>query len=216
MINRLATYISQSRPETGPYVIGITGIDASGKSTLTTLLEQELVQMGGVVQVVRLDDFHRPRIDRYREGLDEPEKYYEQSFDFNRLIDEVLEPIRDEGVLDTSLVCLDVVADTWTNERHYSVTSDSIVLLEGVFLFRPEISHFLDLIVFLRVDEGVAIDRALTRDASVLGANILERYQSKYLPAQRKYLAEYPSERNADIILDNNDVNNPLIIKGPQ
>lgn len=216
MINRLAAHVAQFGSEDGPIIVGVTGIDASGKSSMTTLLEEELVKLGRPVQTIRLDDFHRPRIDRYREGISEPEKYYEQSFDIKRLSNEVLHPIRDEGGLETSLVCLDVLADTWSVERQYSVKNDSIVLLDGVFLFRPELSHYVDLMIFLRVDEGVAIDRALARDSSALAEEILSRYQTKYLPAQRTYLAEYPSERNADIILDNNDWNNPLIIKWPQ
>lgn len=215
MINRLATHVAEFGREDGPLVVGVTGIDASGKSSMTTLLEQELVQLGRPVQIIRLDDFHRPRVDRYREGISEPEKYYEQSFDLERLSNEVLRPIRDEGGLEKRLVCLDLLEDTWSAERHYSVKENSIVLLDGVFLFRPELSHYVDLMIFLRVDEGVAIDRALARDLSALSEDILRRYQTKYLPAQRTYLAEYPSELNADIILDNNDWNNPLIIKWP-
>ncbi len=215
MINRLATHVAEYGREDGPLVVGVTGIDASGKSSMTTMLEQELTKLGRAVQVIRLDDFHRPRIDRYREGISEPEKYYEQSFDLERLSKEVLHPIRDEGELEMNLVCLDVVEDTWSVDRHYSVNEDSIVLLDGVFLFRPELSHYVDLMIFLRVDEGVAIDRGLARDSSALSEDILRRYQTKYLPAQRTYLAAYPSERNADIIIDNNDWNDPLIIKWP-
>lgn len=59
MIKKLATYINEFGPEAGPFVVGVTGIDASGKSSITTLLEQELTQLGCAVQVIRLDDFHR-------------------------------------------------------------------------------------------------------------------------------------------------------------
>jgi len=216
MINRLATYVAQLGPKGGPIIVGVTGIDASGKTSMATSLEEELVKLGRPVQTIRLDDYHRPRIDRYREGISEPEKYYEQSFDIERLSKDVLRPIRDKGGLETSIICLDVADDTWSLERQYSVGSDSIVLLDGVFLFRPELSHYVDLMIFLRVDEGVAINRALARNSSALTEEILRKYQTKYLPAQRTYLAEFPSERNADIILDNNDWNDPLIIKWPQ
>lgn len=45
---------------------------------------------------------------------------------------------------------------------------------------------------------------------------MMQKYQSKYLSAQRTYLEEYPSERNADVIIDNNDWENPIVLKWPQ
>lgn len=194
-------------------VVGVTGIDASGKSTLTTMLADELRRSGKSVQIVRLDDFHRTRAERHVEGLPEPVQFYEYGFDFERLRNGVLKPIRDEGQLDATLVCLDLIKDTWTVERKYSVNSETIVLLDGVFLFRPDIAHFLDLIVFLQVDEGTVIERVKRRDVPIYGAEILAKYESKYLPAQRNYLEEYPAEINADVIIDNNDVENPVVLK---
>lgn len=213
MITRLSALISQSRPPEGPMVVGVTGMDTSGKSEMATLLAQELEAAGLSVQIVRLDDFHRTRAERHAEGLPEPVQFYEHTFDFERLRNAVLKPIRDEGSLETTLVCLDLLEDTWTVERHYSVKSDTVILLEGVFLFRPDISHFLDLIIYLQVDEGTVIDRARNRDVPIHGELILKKYESKYLPAQRMYLEEYPAERNADVIIDNNDFENPIVIK---
>ena len=187
MITRLSTLILQSRPPEGPMVVGITGVDASGKSVMTTLLAEELVRSGISVQVVRLDDFHLMRNERHVEGLSEPVQFYEHIFDFERLRNEILKPIRDEGNLETTLICLDVLENTWTVERQYLVNDGTVVLLEGVFLFRPDIAHFLDLIIYLHVD-----------DVS---------------PTQRKYLEEYPAERNADVIIDNNDWQNPIATK---
>lgn len=196
-------------------VVGVTGIDASGKSTMTTLLAEELISSGLSVEIVRVDDFHQSRADRHPAEIPEPEQYFEHGFDFERLRNEILKPIRDDGTLDAALICLDLIEDTWTVERKYSVSSDTIVLLEGVFLFRPDIAHFLDLIVFLNVDETTVLDRARRRDVSVHGVEIMNKYESKYLPAQRAYLEEYPSERNADVIIDNNDWENPIVIKWP-
>ena len=85
--------------------------------------------------------------------------------------------------------------------------------MDGVFLFRPDIAHFLDLIIFLEVDAKIVLERAQQRDVPAHGAEIMQRYETKYLPAQRAYLEEYPSERNADVIIDNNDWENPIVIK---
>lgn len=188
-------------------------MDTSGKSATTTSLAEELLRSGLAVQIVRLDDFHRSRAERCREDLSEPVQFYERTFDFDRLKNEVLTPIKDEGSLETSLICLDLLRDTWTVERHYSVNSNTVVLLEGVFLFRPDIAHFLDLTIFLQVDEGTVIDRARKRDIPLHGEEIMQKYQSKYLPAQRVYLEKYPPEQNADVIIDNNDWANPKVVK---
>ncbi len=188
-------------------------MDTSGKSATTTSLAEELLRSGLAVQIVRLDDFHRSRAERRREDLSEPVQFYERTFDFDRLKNEVLTPIKDEGSLETSLICLDLLRDTWTVERHYSVNSNTVVLLEGVFLFRPDIAHFLDLTIFLQVDEGTVIDRARKRDIPLHGEEIMQKYQSKYLPAQRVYLEKYPPEQNADVIIDNNDWASPKVVK---
>jgi uridine kinase len=194
-------------------IVGVTGIDASGKSTMTTLLAEELKRSGLSVEIVRLDDFHQSRADRHPTEIPEPEQYFEHGFDFERLRNEILKPIRDNGILEASLVSLDLLEDAWTAERKYSVSRDTIVLLDGVFLFRPDIAHFLDLIIFLEVDAKIVLERAQQRDVPAHGAEIMQRYETKYLPAQRAYLEEYPSERNADVIIDNNDWENPIVIK---
>ena len=168
-------------------VVGVTGIDASGKSVMTTLLAQELNRSGFSVQIIRLDDFHRTRGERNVEVHAGSIEFYDHTFDFERLRNEILKPIRDEGQLDTTLICLDLLEDTWTLERQYVVKDGTVVLLEGVFLFRPDIAHFLDLIIYLHVDD--------------------------VLSAQSKYLEEYPAERNADVIIDNSDSKNPIVIK---
>lgn len=213
MIGRLSSLIFNSRPVTGPMIVGVTGRDTSGKSTLTTLLAEELRRSGLSVEIIRLDDFHRPRADRYRPDLPEPVQYFEHSFDYERLRDEVLRPIREEGRLDASLLCLDLLEDTWTIERHYAVNDDTVVLLEGVFLFRSDLAHFLDLIIYLQVDESTVMERAIKRDVPIHGDEIMKKYQFKYLPAQRTYLEEYPADRNADVIIDSNNWENPIVVK---
>lgn len=188
-------------------------MDTSGKSEMTSLLAEELVRMGLPVQIIRLDDFHRPRAERRRDELPEPVQFYEHTFDFERLRNEVLTPIRDKGRLDEIFVCLDLLEDTWTVERHYLVDEATVVLLEGVFLFRPEIADFLNLVIYLQVKDTTVIDRASSRDVPIHGEEILKKYHSKYLPAQRAYLEEFPAEDNADVIIDNNDWENPTVIK---
>lgn len=194
-------------------IVGVTGMDASGKSMMATLLAEELLRSGHSVQIIRVDDFHRPRAERRRDDVPELIQFYEHTFDFERVVNELLLPIRNNGHVNASLLCLDLLEDTWSVERHYLIDNATIVLLEGVFLFRPEIAQFLDLVIYLHVNESTVIDRASSRDVLIHGEEFMRKYHSKYLPAQRAYLEEFPAEINADIIVDNNDWKNPKLIK---
>jgi hypothetical protein len=41
----------------------------------------------------------------------------------------------------------------------------------------------------------------------------LEKYKKKYIPIQKKYLKENNVKEKCDIIIDNNDYNNPKIME---
>lgn len=197
-------------------IVGVTGMDASGKSMMATLLAEELLRSGHSVQIIRVDDFHRPRAERRRDDVPEPVQFYERTFDFERIGNELLSPIRNNGRINASLLCLDLLEDTWSVKRDYVVDEATVVLLEGVFLFRLEIVHFLDLVIYLHVDESTVLDRASDRDVPIHGEEIMGKYRSKYLPAQRAYLEDSPAEIYADVIIDNNDWRNPVAVKWPK
>jgi uridine kinase len=65
--------------------IAVDGIDAAGKTTLAD-------RLGALLQAHRvcIDDFLRPEDERYARGVDSPEGYYEDSFDFAAFRDAVL------------------------------------------------------------------------------------------------------------------------------
>ena len=56
----VAAAIDAARRPGRPVVVGVTGIDASGKSHLTAELAALLRGRGTAVQVVHVDDFHHP------------------------------------------------------------------------------------------------------------------------------------------------------------
>ena len=99
------------------------------------------------------------------------------------------------------MVLLDLLTDKYEVVREYSFARDTIVIFEGVFLFRPELSPYIDFKVFLDVPFDESKRRAEERDVPIYGKEVLEKYDSKYLTAQRKYLNEFPPERTADIVI---------------
>ncbi|MFE2531339.1 HAD-IA family hydrolase [Streptomyces sp. NPDC059371] len=193
-----------------PYVVGVTGVDTSGKSRLAERLRAVLHAQGMPVAVVHVDDFHRPRAERYDPSLSAPRQYYERSVDFARLAAEVLAPLRTDGRLHRSVAALDLPSDAWGTVRH-DIGPDTVVILEGVFLYREETRPYVDFFVHLDVDEDTVLDRARQRDLPTQGTEVMLKYADKYLPAQRAYLAQHPPRTMADVVIDNSRWEEPAV-----
>ncbi|MFD9478709.1 MULTISPECIES: hypothetical protein [Streptomyces] len=215
LIARLADLFQDRKQPERPLVVGITGMDTSGKSQLATALAAEMGRRGAANQLVRIDDFHHSQAHRYRPDLPQPEQYYKNSIDFARAAAQVLTPIREKGCLKTELTLLDLRTDTPTLRRSYHVDAHTIVLVEGVFLFRPEVRELIDLFVFLDVREDVVLARGRLRDVPTQGEQVMHKYRHKYLPAQRRYLVEHPPVDHAEVIVDNSDWAAPAVLAWP-
>ena len=204
--------VASGKQPSKPFIVGINGIDTSGKTLFMESLARFLVSQRYDVQVINLDDFHNPA--RVRNSGDDPvESYYANGFDIKTLVDKLLIPVRDETENSVSLTLLNLDTDRYEVEKTYSFTKDTVVLLEGVYLFRKELSPFIDYKIFLDVPFEEARRRAAGRDVRRFGGEILKKYDEKYLPAQKRYLAEYPPVETADLIINNSNWEEPVFIK---
>ncbi|MEU9341256.1 HAD-IA family hydrolase [Streptomyces sp. NPDC048278] len=214
VLDALAALLDRRRDGTRPYTVGVTGVDTAGKSRLAERLRTALERRGVPVAVVHVDDFHRPRAERYDPALPAPRQYYERSIDFARLAAEVLSPLREDGRLHRTVAGLDLPSDAWTTVR-YDIGPDAVVILEGVFLYRGETRPYVDLFVHLDVDEQTVLERARRRDLPDQGAEVMAKYADKYLPAQRAYLAEHPPQAFAHVVIDNSRWESPAVRTWP-
>ncbi|MFJ5269783.1 HAD-IA family hydrolase [Streptomyces sp. NPDC088358] len=211
VLDALAALLVRRRATgTRPYVVGVTGIDTAGKSRMAERLRTVLRARGVPVAVVHVDDFHRPRAERYDSALPAPRQYYERSIDFARLAAEVLAPLRTDGGLHRSVAALDLPSDEWTTVRH-DIGPGTVVILEGVFLYRAETRPYVDLFVHLDVDEHTVLERARQRDLPSQGAEVMRKYADKYLPAQRAYLERHPPRELAHVVVDNSRWEEPVV-----
>ena len=73
---------------------------------------------------------------------------------------------------------------------------------------------YFDFSIFLQADFAVTVARAEVRDAHLFGGleELRRRYQERYVPGQRLYLAEAQPERWASIVVDNNDPLRPFVV----
>ena len=108
---------------------------------------------------------------------------------------------------------IDLATDDYTKEVSFFADPETIVVFEGVFIFRKELSEFIDMKIFIEIPFEEVKKRAMLRDLPSHGPEIMRRYDEKYIPAQKKYLQNYTPSEIADIIIDNLDFENPKIIK---
>jgi uridine kinase len=198
--------IERRKDRNRPFVVGISGIDGAGKTRFAESLEKFLIARKRETQAINLDDFHNPRKVRYA-GQDQADNYYNRSFNINLIVEKLLTPLRQKGTFSSKMTVLDLDTDKYDIEREFSFNRDSIVIFEGVFLFRKELSPYIDYKIFLDIPFGESKKRAKDRDPE----EVIKKYDEKYLPAQARYLEEYPPKKTADIVVGNTDWEHPKI-----
>jgi len=197
-----------------PIRVGIDGVDASGKTTLANELVEPLKEKGRNVIRISVDGFHNPRKVRYLKGRISPQGYYENSFNNDAIVSYVLKPLGPRGTLKYKSAIFDFITDAEVDQPFQEASIDSILLFEGVFLHNPLLFEYWDFTIFVHADFNVTFKRAQERDIYLFGDvdKIKEIYEAKYIPGQQLYLkSESPSEK-ANVIFENNIIENPQLI----
>jgi len=191
-----------------PAVIGINGVDASGKTTMASGLDAYLRRRGIPTALIHVDDFHNPRAVRTID--DSPEGYIKHAFDVPRIHTLILDLKRAPGT--KTALLLDLDTDAYTNQKIFEVNGDTVIIVEGVLLYRPPLDELSDYRVFLDVTFDEALRRARERDVPKYGEAFLQRYIDRYIPAQKLYLSKNAPKERSQLVIDNNDVRKPIII----
>lgn len=197
-----------------PLVVGINGTYTSGKTIFTDSLAEYLCGQGVKTQVIHYDDFHRPfDTIAWMDAADEVEVFYNRAFDPEKLVMEVLRPLRAAGSIHEDVACVNLGTGQFDNIVRLDIGDDTVVLLEGVLLFRPPILPYLDYKVYLDISTDEVLRRAEMRDVPRFGAAILEKFPSRYMPVQARYIAECDPIGASDLVIDNNDCLSPKLLK---
>ena len=177
-------------------------------------LIEPLQEKGRSVIKASIDGFHRPRTERYRRGTNSPEGYYLDSFDNAILRSALLLPLGPGGNRVYHRKVFDFQEDLPVERLPENALDDAILLFDGVFLLRPELSDCWDLRIFVAADFAETLKRAQQRDRTLFGSveGVLQRYQERYIPGQKIYLAAVRPQDIADIVVDNNDPINPGLL----
>ncbi|MCT4786101.1 kinase [Exiguobacterium aestuarii] len=178
-----------------PFVVAIDGLSGAGKTTLVSNLNGE-----SDLLVLHIDDYIVERAKRYETGQSEPTEYYALQWDVSRLERELFRPLT-EGVTKLVLPRYDQERDVIT-EQVVDVSSAHTVVVEGIFLQRPEWQPYFDYVIYLDCPREVRYERVLNRD-TYLGnpAERLAKYKRRYWPGEDLYLERIDPKNTAHIVL---------------
>lgn len=211
---QLVEEILRRRSDGRILIVGINGIAGSGKTTLAKSLAELLERKGVRACRVSVDDFHHPKQHRYRRGMASPEGYYHDSVDYGAFAEGALRPAFEATRFPVRCQTrhLDLESDK-EDRRFEMLPAGSVLLAEGVFLFRPELVGFMHVRIYVHAELDVILKRVLRRDLDVLGSveAIAARYRDKYLPGETLYHDEVSPQTLADFVLDNTDPENPVL-----
>jgi uridine kinase len=88
---------------------------------------------------------------------------------------------------------------------------DETVVADGLFLHHPDLRDLWALSVYLHCDASVAMERGVARDASWM-ENARERYATRYVTEESRYVAEVNPASRADMVIDNTDPERPVLV----
>ena len=186
----------------GRTLLAVDGVDGAGKSMFADALADRLGRGGHAVFRASIDGFHRPRAQRYARGPDSPEGFYLDSYDYDLFRRVLVEPFRMGGSTGFVTAAFDWSSDTQLQMDWKTGPPDATLIVDGIFLNRPELRGIWNYSIWL----DVAVEHAglpmVARDG------IAGRGQ-RYDGGQRLYFAEANPRAVASAIVDNTEPDHP-------
>lgn len=191
--------------------IAIDGRTAAGKTSFGHELAERVSAAGRPVLRACLDDFKKPWHARRRYDRESAEGYYRNAYDYRAVINLLLEPSGPEGSGDCVLCAIDPLTQLDHSSVVTPAAANAVTIVDGVFALRPEINDYWDLRIWLDVDPETSVRRGTDRDQQWAASEAEILHRTRYLPAERLYLAEADPVRRADIVVDNTVFDLPKI-----
>jgi len=183
-------------------LVGVSGIDGSGKGWVTNRLEAALREAGETMVSINVDgwlNLPSRRFDPRRPA----EHFYEHALRLEEAFSGVILPLRDTRSCD---IVADFAEETATECqcKRYRFDDVSVILFEGIFLFKRRFRTHFDLACWVECTFETALERALDRGQEQLSVTeTIRAYETIYFPAQRIHFARDDPRNSAHLLLGN-------------
>jgi uridine kinase len=157
-----------------------------------------------------VDGFHHPREVRYRQGRESADGFFEDSYDYAAIRRCLLDPFAPGGDGWFRRAAFDHRSDQPIDQPREWAPPRAVLILDGLFLHRPELRDAWDFSIFLRVGFAQTYARMARRDGCPSDPD--DPANRRYVDGQRRYLRECQPERYASAVVDNTDLTNPRLM----
>ncbi|MFI1912996.1 hypothetical protein [Nocardia sp. NPDC020380] len=183
--------------------VGIDGLTAAGKTSFGHEVAESISRAGRPVLRASLDDFKRPWREAHLYDRLSGEGYYRNAFDYPATRTLLLEPCGPDGSGRCALCAIDPLTQIDHSSELIEVPANAVLIVDGVFAFRPEINAHWDFRIWPEVSPEVSVRRGAARD------NDEALHRDRYLPAERIYLTEVDPVPFMDVVIDNSIFERP-------
>lgn len=189
--------------------VAIDGLTAAGKTSFGHELAEHIARAGRPVLRASLDDFKKPWRDRHLYDRESGEGYYRNAFDFPAVTKLLLEPAGPQGSGVCALCGIDPLTQVDHSSKTITAPPDSVLIVDGVFAFRPELNDYWDTRIWMDIDADESIRRGSERDQDWAGSEAEAIHRNRYLAGERIYMAEVDPIGLADVVIDNRTFDRP-------
>lgn len=204
---------SRLRLKPGRTMVAIDGLLGSGKTSFADELAGLIGECGINTVRISLVDYLNPQDVRYAQGRTSPKGFFEDSFDLDLFMAEVIEPLGQEGSGRYRAAAYDRDRETPVRSPWRVAPESAVIIIDGTLLHCPRFavdrSHKLwDLSVWLEVP----FVEAYRRLHETLGVNQdpQDASNARYYEGQLIYLRECDPSAKADLIIDNSTRHAPV------
>ena len=89
----------------------------------------------------------------------------------------------------------------------------SIIIIEGIFIYKKEFIDLFDFKIFLKTDYTIARERFLLRQKRNEDIRPIEIFDKIWIPSHHRYLKETDPEKLSDLVINNSNYFRPQVIR---
>jgi uridine kinase len=183
-----------------PFIIGITGGSASGKTLFLSRLMEQFAQDD--ICLLSQDNYYRPKDQQTKDhnGI--------ENFDLPGAIDDAAFAADIQKLRGGEIVSREEY--TFNNSEKIPAMLHfhprKILVVEGIFVFHfPEVASLLDLKIFIDAQDKIKLKRRIKRDNEERGydlQDVMYRWKYHVKPTYEEFIR--PHKRSSDIVIPNN------------